>query len=159
MKKTYKVALCGKCRRLVNIKHSGLCSTCSQHRYRHPCLDCGSPTYKTRCRHCANVAKNPGITPWTPQASASVIELYRGGMTLRAIARKLDLTIGQVIGRLYRSGMCRPKGEYAGPTSMERLQSFHDTMDAVMLDYERKQALGLIRRSPTAFEENTWVRL
>jgi len=68
---------------------------------------------------------------WTSELHAELVTLFEEKLSTAEIGRRMGLTKNTIIGRLNRCGM-RRRGEYMGPTSMERLDMLRDEMDAVI---------------------------
>jgi hypothetical protein len=84
-------------------------------------------------------------SPWTLELEKRVIALRGDGLSASAIAAELGMTKNQIIGRLYRQAhpergtyawrMCGLGGsKYDGPTTLDRLQAYHDKLDAALAE-------------------------
>jgi hypothetical protein len=84
---------------------------------------------------------NEQNSPWTPELQNRVLALQEQGLSRSKIATEVDMTKNQIIGRLYRQAhperstyawrvFGQRDSDYDGPTTLDRLQAYHDKMDA-----------------------------
>ena len=76
-----------------------------------------------RCSHCRKT--------WTAEQTERVYKLYREGFGASEIARRLGLTKGAVIGKMWREAWC-VRDAAAVQTMEDRLAALHAKMDEVM---------------------------
>ena len=134
------------------------------------CVDCGKPCSGTRCRSCN--AKHYGrlrrVRPThCPECSEpysgppakrckkcevarvshrhkqhdEIWALYELGLPISDIARRLGVSKNTISGYAWRQGWTR-RGDYDGPTSMDRLQALQAALDAVNREWDTKYAAG-----------------
>ena len=87
-----------------------------------------------------------GVETWTAEEIAKLHALRTEGLGPCEIARRMGLTKGKVIGRLYRHAMKEPKS-----TTAERLDALHSKMDEILRKTEpviaRSRELSALARS------------
>jgi hypothetical protein len=84
---------------------------------------------------------NEQNSPWTPELQNRVIALQSLGLSRSQIAAQVGMTKNQITGWLDRRAhperttyawrvLAQRDCDYDGPTSQDRLQAYHDKMDA-----------------------------
>jgi hypothetical protein len=84
-------------------------------------------------------------SPWTPELQNRVIALQEQGLSRSKIASQLDMTKNQITGWLDRRAhperatyawrvLGQRDSDYDGPATLDRLQAYHDKMDAALAE-------------------------
>ena len=107
----------------------------------HLCPECSEPysgRQAKRCKKC-EVARQST----RHRQHDEIWELYELGLPISEIARRLGVSKNTISGYAWRQGWTR-RGDYLGPTSMDRLQALQDALDAAKDEWDTKYAAGLL---------------